>query len=183
MTMFDVLAQIALPAYAISLPATRLIKKNALLRIIPKLSPAYSVKFDFYPKSVHSAHLKSNVIRLTTGSHASEIGDQIPAVSYRISRKRLEVYSAVNDTGDYRLSTDTVQPGQWTTVEITQKPEGSHYRYTVKVGNIQIGSVINTQRREFTNVKVYASDPQHAAAKGKVKNVVIIPNTQGKSFE
>ena len=88
-------------------------------------------------------------------------GDRIPAVWFwasdsRATKNRLHVCSAVNGKGNYCFNSGVVVPkGQWTTVEITQKLEGSHYRYTVKIGNNQIGSVINTQPREFTNVRVY----------------------------
>ena len=58
--------------------------------------------------------------------------------------------------------------GQWTTVEITQREEGDSYRYTVKVRGVNIGSVINKQAREFTNVKVFGADNWYNAAKGRI---------------
>ena len=72
-----------------------------------------------------------------------------------------------------------VHRGRWTTVSMTQQPEGKRYIYTVKVGNVKIASVINTQPKEFLNVKVYSSNRWHDAAQGCIKNLIIIPNTEG----
>ena len=158
-----------------------------MLHTIPKLSRTYKVKFDFKPKVFQKDW--TNIIHLTTGGNCCKYGQRIPGVWFHSSnsgatKNRLYICSAVNGNGDYCLSSGVIVPrGQWTSVLITQQPEGSRYRYIVKVGNAQLGSVINTQPREFSNVKVYASDNWYNTAQGSLRNLIIIPDMQGKFLD
>ena len=144
------------------------------------MSDTYTVKFDINPEVFQEGW--TNIIHLTIGGDLGQYGDRIPGVWFHgtnSTKNRFYICSAVNGNKNFFWSSVTISRGQWTSVLITQQPEGNRYRYTVKVANALIGSVINTQPREFSNVKVYASDNWNNAAQGSIRNLVIITNTQG----
>ena len=159
-------------------------QRNNLLGVIPKFSASYSVKFDFNPTRFQSN--VTNVLHLTaTGGNCCNYGDRIPAVwfhgsSSSATKNRFLICSAINGDGNYCLNSGFIVPrGQWTSVEIRQQKEGNSYKYTVKVGGVLVGSVINRQPKEFSNVKIYGSDNWYNAAQGRMRNLVINPNTEG----
>ena len=167
--------------------AERINKKGNLLATIPKLSWSYSVKFDFKPTQFQSGW--TNIIHLTAfGKNMDQYGDRIPAVflqssSTTATKNKLHIYSAVNGDKNHAVSSDAVVAvGEWTTIEISQHRDGDSYIYTVKVKGVELESVINTQPREFTNVKVYGADPWQPAAQGSMRNLVIEPNVKGVLF-
>ena len=127
------------------------------------------------------------MIHLTaTGGNCCKYGDRTPAVwfhgsSTSATKNRFHICSAVNGVGNYCLNSGLIVPrGQWTSVEIMQHKEGGSYRYTVKVGGVTLGSVINKQAREFSNVKVLGGDNWYNPAQGSMRNLVINPNAKGK---
>ena len=167
----------------IEMLAARVNKKNNLLQVIPKMTPSYSVKFDFNPSRFQGGW--TNILHLTTGANCCGYGDRIPAVWFHGShtsatKNRLHICSAVNGKGNYCVDSGaTVARGCWTTIEITQLPEGVYYRYTVKVAGTVLRSVINKQPREFVNVRVMSADAWHNAAQGSIRNLVIHPKVLG----
>ena len=173
-------------AAVISFLPLRVNRKHKLLETIPKLSPSYRVRFDFNPSQFQDGW--TNVIHLTTGGNCCGYGDRVPAVWFHGSppsatKNRLHICSAVNGKGNYCYNSGaTVARGQWTTMEISQRPEGSSYRYTVTVGGDILGSVINAQPRTFFNVKVFSADNWYNAAQGSIRNLVINPGVPG-NFE
>ena len=143
------------------------------------MTPSYSVKFDFNPTRFQGGW--TNVIHLTTGGNCCGYGQRIPAVWFHstnggATKNRLHICSAVNGQGNYCANSGhIVQRGQWTTIEITQLPEGLYYKYTVKVGGNVLHSTINRDPREFANVRVMSADGFYNAAQGKIRNLVIKP--------
>ena len=166
-------------------PVARFNRRNTLVSTIPKLSTSYTVRFEFNPTSFQSGW--TNIIHLTsTGGNCCKYGDRVPGVwfwssSTNAQKNRFHICSAVNGNGNFCYNSAVSVPrGQWTTVEITQRPEGAYYRYEVRVGNVLIGSVINKQAKVFTNVKAYASDNWYNAAQGMIRNLVIDANAGGE---
>jgi len=158
----------------------RPLTKNTLLTTIPVLSPSYIVKFQINPSKFQPGW--SNVIHFTaTGGNCCNYGDRIPAVwfhsiSPQATANRLHITSAVNNNGNYVVNTQNiVKRGVWTCVEISQRTEGSSYRYTVKVGGKVIHSVINKNPKEFKNVQVYIADNFHNAQPGHIRDIFINP--------
>ena len=142
------------------LPEERNNSLNTMLRIIPRLSPSYIVRFDFKPTSFQRGY--TNILHLTaTGDDCCYSGDRVPGVWFHgtwkgAEKNRIRVCSAVNGIGNYCLNSgDLVQRDQWTTVEISQRPDGQFYIYHVKVGGIYLGAVWNRQPRFFYDVKVF----------------------------
>ena len=91
------------------------------------------------------------------------------------------ICSAVSNNRNYCYNTPkNIPKGQWTDVEISQRPEGSLYRYEVKIDNVLIGSVLNEAAAEFANVKVYVSDPWYNNVQGKIRKLSIVPGLKLK---
>ena len=159
--------------------------RNTLLRIIPRLSPSYIVRFDFKPKYFQSEF--TNILHLAaSGNDCCNQGDRVPGVWFHgappgVTKNRLRICSAVNGIGNSCVSSGMVIPlGQWTTIEISQGQVSDtllrRYRYTVRVGNTILASVINKQPMYFSNVQVFGSNIESDAAQGVIKNLIIIPN-------
>ena len=85
----------------------------------------------------------------------------------------LLICSAVNDNGNYCVTSGAVPLGHWTRVEIRQLKVSSSYKYLVKVNDITIEEVYNKKPREFSNVKVYNGDPWSDAAQGVIRNLTV----------
>jgi hypothetical protein len=120
----------------------------------------------------------------TTGKNGAAVGDRIPAIwfmkdSSGADKIRIEIgTSSVNDVynSNRNLYVDEEQLiGKWTPVEITQQKEGNGYRYHVKIGTLELMSLLNTKARVFTNVKLFVSNNFHPAAPGSIRNMVIDP--------
>ena len=83
-------------------PEERVNKKNNLLNVIPKLTPAYRVKFDFKPLQFQSGW--TNIIHLTQDGNCCKAGQRIPAVFFysaasTATKNKLLLCSAVGNTG------------------------------------------------------------------------------------
>ena len=160
---------------SIDFPLQRTLQRNKLLTTLPKLTRSFTVKFQINPTGTFGAW--TNVIHLTsTGGNCCNYGDRIPAVFIHARTTRLHICSSVSNKGNHCTDTGNGIPrGQWTDVEITQRPDGNRFRYQVKVGGKIFDNRINTAPREFQNVKVYSADNWYTAGKANIRNLVIIP--------
>ena len=50
----------------------------------------------------------------------------------------------------------------------------------MKINNVIIGSVINKDAEEYTNVKVYISDPWYVASQSEIRHLSIVPDAASK---
>ena len=64
---------------------------------------------------------------------------------------------------------------QWIELEIAQQFRDDKYIYEIKIDNKSVFKKENKHRREFTNVQMYAGDPWHKAAHGKIRKLTITP--------
>ena len=157
-----------------------------MLRTIPKLARTWTVSFEFNPRVFQGGW--TNLIHLTTGANCCGAGARIPGVWFhgsnsKATKNRLHICSYVRGNGNYCWNSGVIVPrGQWTRIVISQQFSGGKYIYTVTIGNKRLGSVINTTPREFANVRVFASDNWYNAAQGSIRNLVIVPDTQGNSY-
>ena len=61
-------------------PVMRGISQNNLLGVIPKLTPTYSIKFDFKPNTFQNDWTTILQLTATNKDHDSTIGNRLPAV-------------------------------------------------------------------------------------------------------
>ena len=111
---------------------------------------------------------------MTIGSNSGKYGDRTPAIFFHPTRG-MHVTSAINGNKNWVKNVAPPPPiGEWTTLSVSQKSSGGKYFYSFAVGGQKIFSVENTQPREFSNVKVYASDPWYTAQPGDIRALTII---------
>ena len=148
--------------------------KNNLLTIVPRLSTEWSVSFEFRHTSL--TPVWTNIIQFTTSDdsnsriNGTEFGDRTPAVFVKPGSTIFYFASAVNGKNDYNVER-LFKPNEKSHIEIHQRyVSRGDYRYFIKVDGIEVHSVINTDARQFYNVKVYASNPWYDEANGFISN-------------
>ena len=106
-----------------------------------------------------------------SGNNHGTVGDRMPGIWTQTPYSEFVIVSAINGD-DYEFTTQDFPMNQWTTVEISQKlSQNSDYEYAIKIDNVEVFSIINTQPQAFSNVLVYASNPWHATANALIRNL------------
>ena len=95
-------------------------------------------------------------------------GDRIPSVYYCGTTLQINFLISGIEKG-YTVSSITVN--NWHSLKIEQKQEGNSFRFSITVDGKKEHNVINTDAREFRNVKVYANDPWYRPQPGYIRNL------------
>ena len=122
--------------------------------------------------SLTSSSYKCNIIQLTKGGLVGQHGDRTPSVFLFPWSDRLYFASSINYDQNYFLpSAKEIVVNVPTHIEIHQRyTSGGKYRYFIKINGEEAYSIINTDARQFYNVKVYASNPWEDNCSGYIKN-------------
>ena len=100
------------------------------------------------------------IVHFTTGNDGGRYGDRTPGVFVHLFDRKMLFDSAVNGVSTYRHQFLGSQLEHKYKIEIHQRyVSRGDYRFFIKVDGIEIHSVINSDARQFYNVKVYAGDP------------------------
>ena len=76
--------------------------------------------------------------------------------------------------GSYVLTPTPLPTNQWTKVKITQvNPVQDDYKYELSINDEPFHSQMHTAAKEYTNVKVYASNPWYNPAQASIRNLKI----------
>ena len=124
----------------------------------------------------------SSIITFTaTDNVCCNVGDRIPTVLYKDGQ--ITACTAIDNNGNRcsKSRPNRVKVDSWTTILIKQYPEGSSHRFEMRLNGSRVFSILNNKAREFTNVKVYVSDPNYYATPGIINNLLIRYN-EGKIF-
>ncbi|XP_065653497.1 coadhesin-like isoform X2 [Hydra vulgaris] len=148
--------------------------KNNLVTTLMKHTKEYTVSFKIKPTSFLNQW--ANVIRLTINNDNDKYGDRNPAVFFRKNGTGLHICSAVSGIVNYVKNTDQLVLDNWTSVKIAQEFVGKNYIYSIELNGRTILNIKNNDTRDFSNVKVYVSDPWFEAQPGFIKDLQI---TQG----
>ena len=174
-----------LPGQSLQYQGNFPITKGFLLMTIPKLSASYVIKFQINPTRFQSGW--SSVIHFTAhGGNGETYGDRNPAVwfwsaSPKDTVNKLHICSSINNNRNYIYNTPkNIRRGVWTDVEISQRLDGSAYRYTVKVNGAVLGTVINKVAKEFSNVKVFTGDNFYNNQPGYIRALTVTPQADSK---
>ena len=170
---------------ALNFATESILRRNRLLTTIPKLSASYVIKFQINPTRFQSGW--SSVIHFTAhGGNGETYGDRNPAVwfwsaSPKDTVNKLHICSSINNNRNYIYNTPKNIPlNKWTDVEISQRLDGSAYRYTVKVNGAVLGTVINKVAKEFSNVKVFTGDNFYNNQPGYIRALTVTPQADSK---
>ena len=157
----------------LSVPQVHQLKRSSLLGTLPTLGMEWILSFDFRPTD-YSFKGWTSLVHMTIGSNSGNYGDRTPAIFFHPTQG-MHVTSAINGNKNWVKNVAPPPPiGEWTTLSVSQKSSGGKYFYSIQVGGQEIFSVENTQPREFSNVKVYASDPWYTAQPGDIRALTII---------
>ena len=104
----------------------------------------------------------TNLLHLTVGGNAEEYGDRTPAIFFHL-KEGMMVASAVSGEKNFRAQSvgneefwKLPNPGEWTRIEIGQRQEKTNaVNFYISINDKEVSSVLNTQPRNFSNVKVY----------------------------
>ena len=104
---------------------------------------------------------------MTIGEDLTNIGDRIPPIFYHHIHG-LHVSSAIRDNTNF--TRDNISPplGEWTSVVVSQLKSN----FSVNVNGADHFSV-DPEPKEFSNVKVFASDPWWDAQPGSIRSLTI----------
>ena len=119
---------------------------------------------------------------MTNRNDCCGYGERIPAVW--LIRNELHIAFAINGNGNYNKNF-RIERKAWTKIRISQKQLrlskryissrriiSKGYLYEIEVGKVK-HTIINTRPEEFTNVKLYASDPWFGPFNGTIRNLEI----------
>ncbi|XP_047124613.1 A disintegrin and metalloproteinase with thrombospondin motifs adt-1 [Hydra vulgaris] len=150
------------------------ILKNNLVKTLMKHTKEYTVSFEIKP--TRFLYEWANVIHLTTNNNNHKYGDRNPAVFFHQNGSGLHICSAVSGIINYVKNTNKLGLHNWSSVKIAQEFKESKYIYSIELNGQRILYIENNDTRDFSNVKVYVSNPWYEAQPGFIKNLKI---TQG----
>ena len=117
-----------------------------------------------------------SLIHFTTDRNCCNCGSRYPAVLLNPNTNdQLFIASCVNNDGDY-IKYPRIEDN-WNLIEIGQTKDvdfagNEIFYYFIKLNGNIFHKTINSDPKEMTNLKVYASDPWYPKADGSVKNLV-----------
>ena len=152
------------------MPEEIAISRGNLLTTLASLKTQWRVSLQLKPTSYLDIHTFS--VHLTIGGDKEEYGDRTPAIKFNPGKGML-IDSAVNGDKKYGTMTDLPLVNTWTAILVSQEFINDKIIYSIKVEDKEVFSVENTDHREFTDVKVYASDPWYTAQPGYIKDLTI----------
>ena len=163
------------------IPGEHLLQKNSLLATLPTLAKEWRISFELKPKSYNNGF--AQVLQLTIGGKATNIGDRTPALWMYKKSGVIKVVIATTLNGKVSVAKflEKTSPviNQWTSVEIGQERKGSDYIFSLVMRGVTLWSAKNTKPQEFSNVKVFASSDWYVAQSGHIRGLKIENKIQG----
>ena len=148
-----------------------------MLAVIQRLSTEWIVSFTFRLTSATQSSTYCNLIHLTDGGSYAEYGGRTPAVLLKGAPTitNFVFSSSINGLpSEIKFEAPVSEVNVPTHIEVHQRyTSGGNYRYFIKINGEEIGSIINTDARQFYNVKVYASHSSKPICPGHIKNFLV----------
>ena len=152
----------------------QLLQKGAQLAEIPIYSPEWSLSFSMRLHADTASMAGNdycNLVHLTKHSFSGQHGDRTPLISVYKPTQRLHIASSVNGHTSHQQNPLVLSIDQTYKIEVHQRyVSNGEYRYFIKIDGQEVYSVINTDARQFYNIKVYASGPFRDACPAYIKN-------------
>ena len=121
------------------------------------MNKKFEIRFEIFPLDLPTGW--ASAVHLTFNSNAAAHGDRIPAI-FLNKDSYWAICSSVGSSHNHCHMFHNVSLHSWTSFSIWQDqiPDGN-YMYEYSVNNDTMYSILNTEPRNFENVKVYGSDP------------------------
>ena len=151
------------------------ITRNKSVATLSTFTKEYTVEYEYKLRGPFTSGWY-NVLYITA-STAANYGSRI-ATTYLNSNGNLhvQVSSPVNNDYDYKYYAPITQLNSWVKVNVSQFNTADGYVYKVEVDNTEVRKVINTEPREFHDVKVYISGGTEKTPPGDIRNLIIKGN-------
>ena len=155
-------------------------------------SREWTVSFDYKPNVQAEPNSKwSNIIYFTNAESVSShpddapCGDRYPAVFLMANTNDImAIESCVNNSIYYE---DFTLKNEWNSIKVGQKKiieddNNEVFIYFINIDGNTLIETINSDPKDITGLKVYASDPVYAVANGEIKNLIAkTSQNQGKT--
>ena len=155
-------------------------EKNTALGLLPELGKEWRVSFEFRATN-YSLTADTNLLQLTTGAPSSEHGSMTPTISFLNGWNGITdmiVKSSMSSNADERFDINTLPKiGEWTKIEVDQRQEGCSYFFAVSIANKEVFQRRNLEPQKFSNVTVYASNPDDEGQHGSIRKLKIVTST------
>jgi len=148
--------------------------RDQLLGELDVLGSEYIITFNLYLTSAGN----ENIIHFTIGGSKGNYGDRSPGLWTWDGE--LYLSSAIDGEPDYVFKSTLPTLNTWHTIEISQLSEGSEIVFKMKVDGAVVVNKENKDPRSFQKMQMFAGDPWHGAANGRIRNMVV--RTMGSCF-
>ena len=154
---------------------------NNLYQTIPTLYKQWTISLDIMPLGIVEDW--SSILHVGIGGNDAEYGDRTPSIMFLPSDgmhpPKLHISSAIDGNSNYDFEVynnhNAALPFyEWTHVEMSQllRPDES-YQFIIRIAGQTVAKLTNTDPREFSDVKVFASDMYYTPAKARIHNLTI----------
>lgn len=146
-------------------------KKDNLLGTIPSLKRQWSVTIDIKPTG--ESDTETNIFRQQEGDGSNKDTRDLPSISFEKKSTKPVICFAIGDKPKDCYTGKELPKDKFTNIVVRQVLDEKKYVFSVLIdGKEQKDSVkTNDNPREFTDVKIYASDKDSDPAKALVKNI------------
>ena len=157
-----------------------MLKRNTILTTLPILTKEWRVSFEFMATSY--TNTLAQVLQLTIGGKSGNIGDRTPALWIHKS-KGVYVVTTLNGKANVANHFPSMKPPlhEWTPMELIQAKRGSKFMFSLIMQGKTVWTVENTEPREFSDVKVFASGPWNVVQAGSIRGFKIENMMPGES--
>ena len=153
-----------------------------MLTVLRKVNKEYSIVFEVKPIAFSSG--LQSVVHLIESNNNGLPGKLFLAVWFNSLAGNLVISSDVSgNKGFHYIYDGTIALNEWTEVSVSQfKYSDVEYVYEIKLNGKQVHSIMNEGAQEFSNIKVYASDPFSLPLVGSIKNFVFTNGVKGTTY-
>ena len=135
---------------------------NNLLTVIPVLSPEWIISLNFRIHSTipNTGIVACNIVHMTDGLNHAEYGSRAPFIGIVQDTYKLHIEKGVNGGNRYVANIPSVLSiNQKYHLEVYQRyTSNGDYQYFVKLDGTEVFSILNSDARQFYDVKVYVSN-------------------------
>ena len=158
---------------AFSLPTEHQLKRGSLLTTLPTLAKEWKVSFELRASS-YQYKSYAQILQMTIGGKSGNIGDRTPALWIHKTRG-VYLTTTLGSKSNVGKFFKTKKPpiNEWTSVEISQTRKGSKYIFSFTLKGETLWTVENSDPREFSSVKVFASSDWYVAQAGSIRGFKI----------
>ena len=141
----------------------------------------YKVEFELKVNEVEKILYEKhhNIFHFTIDGDHSEIGYRQPALwLQRFDNIRIGFAAGIDDKHDYyfyvRRNISIFQ--NWMHIVISQQKDGEQFWFRVYINGEMVHEKINTLPREYSDMKLYLSDPWYPDCSGLIRNMYLEGN-------